>query len=597
MVELNAEDLKLELGVRAKTIIADGLGLIENSGKKALCPLHADKNPSMSWYKDGLMWRCHACKEHIDIYRYLTEFRSMTFTQAVGEVARIVGKSIEPVQAVVKPFDLPNIEIYELTEPFIEYMAKRKITKETLDFWKVKQSNWKGKEVYTFQYFDQHNKLIYVSYRECGKGGSKGGCETNTKSILWGMWHVDNTKPLCIVEGQPDCAAVWQSGFKNVVSVPNGSNNLKWIDHCWDWLQSVPEFIVFADNDAPGIEMAENIKRRLNNVKIVKANRKDANEVLFYDGPDAILELINEALEKTPHGIIDVAETPYKTAMQVEEHQVETGFIDYDYHVEDWKDQEITVVFGRNGEGKTTFISQVIAHCIQNNEKVFLYSGEMSDNKIQNWLYRQMIGTNKQYLRTIVTKYKDKVEPLPAVVKAIKTWHKGKFFLFDRNERKVLGDLKKFFDTMEIASKRYGIKLFIIDNLMAVLEENADSLYSDQANFVQRCKDFAINQNCHVVLLAHPNKEKKEVKKGSEGNLEKTDISGSNNIPNKADNIIAIERVWDEEGDCDAIITCLKDRESGQRKAFKYLFSRETLRFYNDWTKENVVYGWEKYLK
>jgi twinkle protein len=139
--------------------------------------------------------------------------------------------------------------------------------------------------------------------------------------------------------------------------------------------------------------------------------------------------------------------------------------------------------------------------------------------------------------------------------------------------------------------------LFIIDNLMAVLEENADSLYSDQANFVQKCKDFAIKQNCHVVLLAHPNKEKKEVKKGSEGNLEKTDISGSNNIPNKADNIIAIERVWDEEGDCDAIITCLKDRESGQRKAFKYLFSRETLRFYNDWTKENVVYGWEKYLK
>ena len=597
MDKLDAEALKVQLGVRAKQIIASGIGLVENSSKKVLCPLHNEKNPSMSWFNDGLMWRCNSCEGHIDIYRYLTEFKGMTFIQALEEVSGMVGNHIEPIQVKEKKFVLPKITMCDLSDPFIEYMEKRKLEKETLDFWKVKQSKWRGKDVYTFQYFDQHDKLIYVSYRELGKGGEKGGCVKDTKPILWGMWHVDINKPVVIVEGQPDAMAVWQAGFKNVLSVPNGANNTHWINHCWDWLQKIPEFIVFADNDNEGMKMAEKIKQRLNNVKIIKADRKDANEVLFYDGDDAVLELINEALEKTPQGLLDMAEIPYKTAMQVQEHQIETGFIDYDYHVEDWKDQEITVVFGRNGEGKTTFISQVIAHCIEKNEKVFLYSGEMSDNKIQNWLYRQMIGTNKAYLRTIVTKYKYKIEPLPAVIKAIKTWHKGKFFLFDRNESKVLGDLDKFFKTMEIASKRYGIKLFIIDNLMAVLEENADSLYSDQANFVQKCKDFAIKQNCHVVLLAHPNKEKKEVKKGSEGNLEKTDISGSNNIPNKADNIIAIERVWDESGDCDAIITCLKDRESGQRKAFKYLFSRETLRFYNDWTKENVVYGWEKYLK
>ena len=118
-------------------------------------------------------------------------------------------------------------------------MAKRKITEETLKFWRVKQHDWKGQEVYVFQYFDEQDKLIFVSYRGLGKGAIKGGCEPNTKSILWGMWHIDKEKPLVLTEGQPDAMAVWQSGYKNVVSVPNGSKNLKWMDHCWDWLQGI----------------------------------------------------------------------------------------------------------------------------------------------------------------------------------------------------------------------------------------------------------------------------------------------------------------------------------------------------------------------
>ena len=157
---------------------------------------------------------------------------------------------------------------------------------------------------------------------------------------------------------------------------------------------------------------------------------------------------------------------------------------------------------------------------------------------------------------------------------------------------------------MDLAAKKYGVKLFVIDNLMSRLEENADSLNSDQANFVQRCKDFAIRNKVHVVLLAHPNKEKREITEADpkEGNLAKTDISGSNNIANKADNIIAIERVWNDNKDSfgnnlrmsDAIITSLKDRESGERKTMFFRFSKNTLRFYNEHTKETFDYMWAK---
>lgn len=596
---MNGNELKLELGIRAKEIIANGLNLKVNKSGKALCPLHNEKTPSISWYETGLMWRCHACKGQIDIYDYYMNFENLTFTEAMQKVADYMGKSLDerPIKAHKEEYQLPKIQTRPLSENAITYMSLRKIIKETLEFWKVEERTWNNQDVYVFNYYDDKNKLVYVSYRGIGKNTIKGGCEPNTKSILWGMNHIDKTKPVVITEGQPDAMVVWQSGYKNVVSVPNGSNNFKWIDHCWEWLQEIQEFIVFADNDAPGLEMANKIKQKLRNVKIIHDTEyKDANEVLFYKGEKAIIKLIEKAIKETPAGIIDLSEVEYKTAIKGERETIETGFYEYDSYVEDWKMQELTVIFGRNGEGKTTFISQIIAHCIEQNTKTFLYSGEMSEQKIQDWLYRQLIGNQKKYLRTVITKYREKAEPKPEIIEHIKKWHKGKLFLYDRSEKEVTSSLDKFFETMELAAKRYGVKLFVIDNLMSILEENADSLFSDQANFVQRCKNFAIDNWVHVVLLAHPNKEKKELKDKEIGNLEKTDISGSNNIPNKADNIISVERIWGDNREFDALITSLKDRQTGQRKQIKMFFSRNTLRFYNNTTKENRTYSWEKTL-
>lgn len=593
---VDAQELKTELGIRAKEIISDGLGLRENRSKMVKCPLHSDTHPSMSWFDKGLMFRCHACQGQIDIYRYYMEYENMSFTEAVEKVGDMLGKTTEPIKTNKIEYVLPNIDVKELEQPFIDYMAKRKIKKETLDHWDVKQHTWNKQDVYVFQYFN-NNVLEYVSYRGLGKKGIKGGCEPNTKSILWGMDKVDKSKPLVITEGQPDAMVVWQSGYKNVVSVPNGSNNLKWIDHCWDWLQDIKEFIVFADNDVAGLEMGNKIKAKLKNVKVITADRKDANEVLFFDGPEKVKSLIDKAINEKPQGLLDLAEIEYKTAMDQVQNGIETGFYEYDSHVEDWKPTELTVIFGRNGEGKTTFISQIISHAIEKEVKTFLYSGEMSDMKIQDWLYKQMVGNKKENLRTIITKYRDKVEPKPEIIKKLKEWHKDRLYLYDRNEREITGCIDNFFNVMEIAAKRYGVKLFVIDNLMAILEENADSLFSDQANFVQRCKNFAINNNIHIVLLAHPNKLKGEIKSGNVGNLDKTDISGSNNISNKADNIISVERFWHEDRECDALVTSLKDRESGQRKQLRYYFSTNTLRFYNNITQENKIYSWDKESK
>lgn len=591
-----AEELKRQLGERARQIILDGLGQQEVGGK-IKCPIHNEQHPSMSWYRDALCYRCHACEATLDIYRYYTDMEHKTFPEALQEVERLLGVESyapQPMASQPKRYVLPNIDMQDLSEAARHYMHRRKITDETLAHFGIKQRHWANQDVYVFPYQNEKGALEYVTYRGIGKGAIKGGCEKNTKPILFGMPGIDKRKPLVITEGQIDCMSVWQAGYTNVVSVPNGSNNFEWINTCWDWLQGISEIIVLADNDEPGLKMANNIKSRLKNVKIATYSaRKDANEVLYHEGPEAVLSPILMAINAMPEGMIDLADQAFKSKKGDVVETIETGFRDYDAEVEDWKLGEITVVFGRNGEGKSTFISQVIGHCIEQDNRVFLYSGEMSDNKIQDWLYRQLVGNKSRHLQTVDGKYGGKKEVRPQTIEKIQNWHRGKLFLYDRSVKELAGNLDKFFEIAEYAVKRYGVKLVVIDNLMAILEENADSLFSDQANFVQRCKYFAITNNCHVVLLAHPNKVKAEIKK-AESNLEKTDISGSNNIANKADNIIGIERIWGEHQEFDAVISSLKDRESGQRKRFLYKFSRETLRFYNAATPEEVFYSWDE---
>lgn len=592
------KDLLKEIyGNRFKEEFINHFGLYAKN-KKYFCCFHDDgKIPNLSYDEKTNVWKCFACGEvRGDIYEHLMIDRGMNFKQALEWVANEVGENMSKTKSfktkTMTEYKKPNIKTKELTNKHIEYMIKRGITKETLDYWGVKAMNWKGTEVYVFSYFLE-KELIHVSYRGIGKGAIKGGSELDTQAILWGMDNIDKTKPLVIVEGQPDAMIVSQSGYKNVVSVPSGSNNLNWITQCWEWLKDVDSFIVWADNDLAGLKMANEIKNRLENVKVITSDiGNDPNELHYKLGPKKVLELINKAINEVPDGVINVSELEYKYYDDKTDEVIETGFSDYDSVVEDWKTGELTVVFGRNGEGKTTYISQVIGHCLNQKVPTFLYSGELSGNKIQEWLYKQVVAGKKNTQFQTKTKYKMKYEIKPTIIKAVKKWHNENFFLYDRSFKK---DADGFFKVVELAVKKYGIKLLVIDNLMAILEENADSILNDQANFTQKCKDFAVENNIHVVLLAHPNKGKTELQE-IKGNLEKNDISGTGNISNKADNIIAIERVWDEAEEVDGILSSLKDREGGNRFELHFKFSTDTLRFYNDRCLEQNNYNWMEYL-
>jgi len=595
---MEAAEYKQRLGERAKDIIAYGLGLdkYKPSKNEACCPFHRERTPSFKWDRKHLQWKCFGCGQAMDIYRYYTDFKNMSFMESVKEVARFTGGEVElSVHRPVIEYKKPNIETQELGQEAIQYMESRKVTLQTLNDWKVKQRIWNGKDCYVFQYFNPEGQLEFVSYREIRKGGLKGGCEKDTKSILWGMDHIEFTKPVVITEGQPDAMAIWEAGFKNVVSVPSGSSNYTWLDNCWEWLQQVQEFIIFGDNDEPGIKFINELVIRLGKyrTKVIQHKHKDANEVLYYQGKDEVLRLINEAIKQAPVGIINMSQAEYAGIKGKADEGIPTGFYGIDYTLDDLHPEQISILVGRDGEGKSTVISQITCNCIENKIPVFLYSGEMSTNRIMNWLFKQVIGDDREYLEFIKTKYKTKADVKPEALHALRQWAADLFFTYDKTVSNVRKNTNDLFEVMAVAVKRYGCKLLIIDNLMSAMEDTADSINADQSNFVQQCKDFAENYRVHVLLVVHPNKEKRKGEK-----LEKEDISGSKNISNKADVIISIEKQFKEDRDCDAKLRLLKDREEGRFIEVKLMFQESTKRLLevDGGTVKQIQYSWKKYL-
>jgi hypothetical protein len=166
---------------------------------------------------------------------------------------------------------------------------------------------------------------------------------------------------------------------------------------------------------------------------------------------------------------------------------------------------------------------------IQQNYKVALWSGELRADILKSWI--QMVAAGKDYLRPSQFEQGQYYVP-DSIGSKIDAWLDGKFFLYNNKygnvASQVLHDIK-------ILTKA-GVKVFVIDNMMSM---NIDVFDGDknekQKQFILALKDFAMEEQVHVILVAHPRK--------SVAFLRKTDISGSGDIINAVDNCFIFHRV------------------------------------------------------
>ena len=597
-------------GNRVEDKIKYDLSLDYNErSKEALCPFHTEKTPSFKYNDKTFTWHCFGCGENVDIVSHMIEHNNMSYIQAIKTICEEIGidPQLEDVSQKKRfeqeEYSKPKTKTYPIIEKMVQYAEKRGIKKSTLDYWRVSGADkafkvngeFVEKKAFAFNCYDEYNELVNIGFRSGSKDFMQ---ESGCKLIMYGAWHVDFNQPLIITEGQFDAMAIWQSGYKNINSIPAGAQNRKYIEENYDYLSKFPELIFWVDNDEPGRKAGANLKERFPEA-IIKIHNEcnDPNETLIKLGEAEIRRFLEEK-PPLPLGIKGLCDLSYDVEDPTDEERIETGFCDFDKFVKDWRMQQLTVVFGRDNEGKSTVISQIVAHQMKKNMKTFLYSAELGEQGIQEWLYKQIINGEPHSFNKKMGKYSEIFTIKETVLEAIRKYIKDKLYVVDSSDQNIISDNDILFKRMANLSTKFGVKLFILDNLQAILTSKYTDLNRDQSFFMERCRQFAKMYHCHVIVVAHPHKVEELDASDSTliGNLKKDSISGSKDISNKAHNILSIERNFSDEGDFDMIMTNLKNKVNSTRSGFKYFFNKETFTFYNDSTPIRKTNEWKQFL-
>lgn len=238
----------------------------------------------------------------------------------------------------------------------------------------------------------------------------------------------------------------------------------------------------------------------------------------------------------------------------------------------------LTIFTGKPGNGKSTVAGQLLLGAIEQGHSVFAYSGELTKERFQSWIHFQAAGSDYIGLKYDPVR-KMKVPFVPySVRERIVDYYKDKFYLLDNNELFEENQADAILNIFMMAARRYGCKLFLLDNLMTSLSD-AEEETRAQGRFVNMLKKFANRYGVHVVLVAHPRKTR-----FGEG-LTQDDVGGNSATIRLADNAIVVER---------PDLRIIKNREGGVYTRIECCYCPDSRRIYQADTGDLNVFSWDK---
>ncbi|MBQ0036259.1 MAG: DNA primase [Firmicutes bacterium] len=143
--------------VRTSANIVDVIGhyiplFKKGKGYTAVCPFHDDHDPSLSISEDKQIYKCFVCGNGGNVFTFVSNFKKVSFPEAVAEVGNIIGKPIE-IDTVPKKVDknqkyydvLTSMVTYsnylltgsKLGEGPMAYLNNRGLEKEVIDYFNI----------------------------------------------------------------------------------------------------------------------------------------------------------------------------------------------------------------------------------------------------------------------------------------------------------------------------------------------------------------------------------------------------------------------------------------------------------------------------
>lgn len=547
------------------------------------CPFcHGGDNGDENTFALSVDYGVYVCKRGSCGKRGRFAALAQFFGDGAGVPFRMSSRERGPIM-----YKLPEVELSPPTEEIYRYFDQRKISRETVDAFKV-ASDSKGNIVFPFY---ENGSLVFVKYRKPRKHqptdrSPKEWREPGTKAILFGMDSCSFSKPLVICEGQIDAMALCEAGVQNVVSVPSGCEDTSWIENCWEWLEKFKSIILFGDSDDPGRRMVQHVAHRLDESRCLIVEDypqkpsggicKDANEILYYHGEMKLVEMVEEAREIPVTGLINLGSVVPVAQDSIP--SIRTNIPKLDYAVRGLREGDISIFTGKPGHGKSTLFGLFALQAVEQGKTVCMYSGELTKEGLQEWINLQCAGS--EYIGFRRDSDGNPIACIsPSVQRRIIEYYNEKIYLFDNeevfeNESEADAILRIF----RIAARKFGAKLFIVDNLMTALADTDDELVA-QKKFVGAMKKFARKYGVHVIVTAHPRKNK------AGAHLEGEDVGGNSAINNLADFTVAMER---------PNIRIIKNRVTGWLGLIDCVYLPDSRRIYQADAGDRNRFSWNR---
>jgi len=389
-------------------------------------------------------------------------------------------------------------------------------------------------DVICFPYF-LNGKLINIKYRGPNKSFK---LVSGAELIFWNLDCLSRFDEVAIVEGEIDALTFIQAGFENTISVPAGANkNLEYLDSCIEMFAGIKKIYIATDQDTKGIELRDELIRRLGAERcyiVSFKDCKDPNEYLLKYG-DAIKDVISNAVPVPVKGIIEAGNI-YAEIRTLWEQGIQQGRL-IDQNIIDeyisWETGRLAIVTGVPSSGKSEFVDYLVCKLnVKYGWKAAFFTPENYPLKFHySKLFEKLIG--KRFSQNTT----DEIE----WALAYDYIRQNFFYILNEEDFTV----KSILDSARILVKTRGIKVVVIDPYNKLEHKYTDSETQYISRFLDQLILFAKMNDVLVFLVAHPRKMNKTNGKTEVPSL--YDISGSANFYNKTDYGITVHRKTDDQ--------------------------------------------------
>lgn len=468
-------------------------------------------------------WSDFATGESGDLIDLWREVQGLTVPGAIKAAKDYLGitdqapRFATPPKEYAKPAPV-EVDAGETSEAVRYIMQERLITMETIEAFKVGQH----RNAIAFPSYSPDGELVMVKFRALGDKKFRLS-QSNMRPCLFGWQAVPSSaRAVVICEGEFDAMA-WREYGYTALSVPfGGGNGAKhdWIEHEIDNLDRFDDVLISMDMDDTGRKAVADIVDRLgrHRCRVIDLPHKDANECLFMGvSSHEMAGILARAKTMDPSELRNAGDYLPDVLAAFNPQEDQQGF------ATPWekcktlrfRPGEVTVVAGVNGHGKSEAVGHLTIDAISQGQKACVASMEFKPHKWIARLVRQACAIS---------------EPTNTYIETAMNWLAGGLWVFDVATTAKTDLLLEVF---AYARKRYGITLFVIDNLSKLNIDLDD--YNRQREFIDELTDFAKQHDVHVFLVAHMKKGEDDARPGG-----KFDVKGSGAITDLADNVL----VW-----------------------------------------------------